>query len=145
MIVQQSGNTILTRWYSGSSYIKETSSGVTKEYTFIGGEAYTAPVVAIKQSGSTTWYYLLRFYPGNTTHVVYTSDRTVDEYSYDAWGRMRNPATWDNFTHGSEPVLFSITDICIHQIKEYKHAITKLMQIKEIILYLMETEQEQKQ
>ncbi|HOB85469.1 MAG TPA: hypothetical protein PKM76_13595 [Bacteroidales bacterium] len=25
MVVQQSGNTILTRWYSGSSYVKETA------------------------------------------------------------------------------------------------------------------------
>jgi len=30
-----------------SNYIKETASAVTKEYTFIGGNAYTAPVVAV--------------------------------------------------------------------------------------------------
>ena len=107
MVVQQSGNTILTRWYSGSSYVKETAGGVTKQYTFIGGDAYTAPVVAIKTgTGTPVYYYLLRDYLGSITHVVNTSKTTVAEYCYDAWGRMRNPATWDNFTPGSEPVLF---------------------------------------
>ena len=107
MVVQQSGNTILTRWYSGSSYVKENAGGVTKQYTFIGGDAYTAPVVAIKTgTGTPVYYYLLRDYLGSITHVINTSKTTVAEYSYDAWGRMRNPSTWDNFTPGSEPVLF---------------------------------------
>jgi hypothetical protein len=47
MEVKQSGNTILTRWYPSGSYIKETAGGVTKEYTFIGGDAYSAPVVLL--------------------------------------------------------------------------------------------------
>ena len=107
MVVQQSGNTILTRWYSGSSYVKETAGGVTKQYTFIGGDVYTAPVVAIKTgTGTPVYYYLLRDYLGSITHVVNTSKTTVAEYSYDAWGRTRNPSTWDNFTPGSEPALF---------------------------------------
>ena len=28
------------------------------------------------------------------------------EYSYDAWGRLRNPATQVAYTPGTEPVLF---------------------------------------
>ncbi|MGQ9644061.1 MAG: RHS repeat-associated core domain-containing protein [Ignavibacterium sp.] len=107
MVVEQIGNTILTRWYPSSSYIKETARGVTKEYTFIGGDAYSAPVVAVTQNGSTTYYYLLRDYHGSITHVVNASDNSVvAEYSYDAWGRMRNPATWENYTPGSEPAPF---------------------------------------
>jgi len=107
MVVQQSGNTILTRWYSGSSYVKETAGGVTKQYTYIGGDAYTAPVVAIKTgTGTPVYYYLLRDYLGSITHVVNTSKTTVAEYSYDAWGRMRNPTNWTNYTPGTEPALF---------------------------------------
>jgi RHS repeat-associated protein len=107
MVVQQSGNTILTRWYSGSSYVKETAVGVTKQYTYIGGDAYTAPVVAIKTgTGTTVYYYLLRDYLGNITHVVNTSKTLVAEYSYDAWGRMRNPTNWTNYAPGTEPALF---------------------------------------
>jgi|GEM_PF-4349448 len=73
MDVTQSGSTILTRWYAGSSYMKETAAGVTKEYTYIGGDAYSAPIAAITQSGVTTYYYLLRDYLGNITHWVNTS------------------------------------------------------------------------
>ena len=105
MVVQQNGNAILTRWYPAESYIKESADGVTKEYTFIGGDAYSAPVVAVTQNGSTVYYYLLRDYLGSITHVVdATNNSVVAEYSYDAWGRMRNPATWENYTPGSEPL-----------------------------------------
>jgi RHS repeat-associated protein len=107
MIVQQSGNTILTRWYSGSSYVKETADGVTKQYTYIGGDAYSAPVVAIKTgTGTPVYYYLLRDYLGSITHVVNTSKTTVAENSYDAWGRMRNHTNWTNYAPGTEPALF---------------------------------------
>jgi hypothetical protein len=58
MEVKQSGNTILTRWYPGGSFIRETAAGATKEYTFIGGDSYSAPVVAITQSGTTSYYNL---------------------------------------------------------------------------------------
>lgn len=104
MEVKQGGNTIIVRWYPSGSYIKETSGGETREYTFIGGNAYSAPVVAVTQNGSTTYYYLLRDYPGSITHVVdATNNSVVAEYSYDSWGRMRNPATWENYSPGSEP------------------------------------------
>jgi RHS repeat-associated protein len=107
MDVLQNSVSILTRWYPSGDYIKETSGGVTKEYTFIGGDAYSAPVVAITQSGTTTYYDLLRDYLGSITHVVNTTtNAVVAEYSFDAWGRMRNPSTWVNYTPGSEPALF---------------------------------------
>jgi len=108
MEVKENNNVILTRWYAESGYIKETAGGVTKEYTFIGGDAYTAPVVAIKQNGgNTAWYYLLRDHLGSITHVVDAStNTTLYEYSYDAWGRMRNTSTWTDYSPGSEPALF---------------------------------------
>jgi RHS repeat-associated protein len=107
MVVQSGGTTIFTRWYPTSSYLKETAGSVTKEYTYIGGDAYSAPVVAVTENGSTSYYYLLRDYLGNLTHVVNTSNSLVAEYSYDAWGRMRNPSTWVNYGPGSEPTLFT--------------------------------------
>jgi len=76
MIVKQNGNTILTRWYPTGSYMKETAGGVTKEYTFIGGDAYTAPVAAITQGGTTTYYNLLRDHLGSITHLVSSSEQS---------------------------------------------------------------------
>jgi RHS repeat-associated protein len=107
MEVKQGGNTILVRWYLSGSFIKETTDSVTKEFTFIGGDSYTAPVVAITQSDTTRYYYILRDYLGNITHIVNSSNNeVVAEYSFDAWGRMRDPSTWINYAPGSEPSLF---------------------------------------
>ncbi len=107
MVVQQNSSTILTRWYMGNSYTKEDAAGVVKEFTYIGGDAYTAPVLGVTQSGSTTYYYLLRDHLGSITHIVNTSNSIVAEYSYDVWGRMRDKTTWVAYSPGSEPSLFS--------------------------------------
>jgi RHS repeat-associated protein len=114
MLVTDLGSTILTRWYVGSQYIKETESAVTKEYTWIGGDAYSAPAVAVKEGANTTWYYLLRDYLGNITHVVNTSNTVTAEYSYDAWGRRRDKDDW-SYTLSSEPELFAGRSFTSHE------------------------------
>ena len=114
MDVTQSGSTILTRWYAGSSYMKETAAGVTKEYTYIGGDAYSAPIAAITQSGVTTYYYLLRDYLGNITHWVNTSNTVDAEYSFDAWGRSRNPTDWSYDLTG-QPAMFADRGFTSHE------------------------------
>lgn len=105
MVVKQSGIPILTRWYPNNGYIKEYAGGNTKEYTFIGGDAYSAPVVAVKCNNSTIWYYLIRDHLGSITHIVDSSNMVIAEYSFDAWGRMRNPVTWKNYELDSIPTL----------------------------------------
>ena len=30
-----------------------------------------------------------------TTHITDATGNLIAEYSYDAWGRMRNPETWE--------------------------------------------------
>ncbi|NJK97958.1 MAG: RHS repeat-associated core domain-containing protein [Bacteroidales bacterium] len=106
MDITQNGSNILTRWYSGSSYMKETAGAVTKEFTYIGGDAYSAPVICVTQGGVNTWYYLLRDYLGNVTHQVNTSNTVVAEFSYDAWGRRRNPLYW-NYDVSTQPELLA--------------------------------------
>ena len=114
MDVTQSGTNILTRYYAGSSYMKETAAGITKEYTYLGGDAYHAPVVAVTQSGATTYYYLLRDYLGNITHVYNASTSTVAEYGFDAWGRRRNPISW-SYDLTSQPELFAGRGFTSHE------------------------------
>jgi RHS repeat-associated protein len=106
MDVTQSGTNILTRWYAGSSYMKQTAAGVTNEYTYIGGDAYSAPIAAVTLSGVTTYYYLLRDHLGSITHVVRSTDLYYNEYSFDAWGRRRNPTDW-SYNISGQPALFT--------------------------------------
>ncbi len=43
---------------------------------------------------------------GSITHVANADGSLKQELSYDAWGRLRNPATQVAYTPGSEPALF---------------------------------------
>ena len=115
MEVTQNGTNILSRWYAGSKYIKETAGGVTKEYTFLGGDAYTAPVAAVTQAGTTSFYYLLRDYLGNITHLVNTSNQVVAEYNFDAWGRRRSADDWSYTLDANDLELFAGRGFTAHE------------------------------
>ena len=67
---------------------------------------YGAGAVYIKDGSSKKIYYILRDYLGSITHIVDSNGTLVQELSYDAWGRLRNPATQQVYEPGKEPVLF---------------------------------------
>ena len=106
--VSQNGSTLYTRWYPGSRYIKEVNGSTTTQYTWLGGDAYSAPAVSVKVGTATpVIYYVLRDYLGSITHVVKSTDLSYKEYSFDAWGRRRQAAHWDNYDLSAEPELFA--------------------------------------
>ena len=100
------GAEILTRYYVGGSYMKEVQPNTSNEYTYLGGDAYTAPVVVHNNRGVVSYYYLIRDYLGNITHQVNTSNTVVAEYNFDACGRRRNPTDW-SYTLTGQPALFA--------------------------------------
>jgi len=114
MEVKEQNNTILTRIYVGGRYIKETANGTTKEYTWIGGDAYSAPLVAIKQGSSISYYKLLRDHLGSITKVLNSSNVVIYEYSFDAWGRRRDKDTWQ-YNLSGEPELFAGRGFTAHE------------------------------
>ena len=103
MIVYQGSNHVTTRWYQNSAFMKESTSSGVKTYTYIGGDAYSAPCVAVRE-GTTKirFYYLLRDHLGSITHIIDSTNNQLFEYSYDAWGRKRDPTTWGNYNSGSD-------------------------------------------
>ena len=96
----------LTRYYIGGQY--EIESGLTgnKERLYLGGSPYTASSVYIKENGSWNFYYICRDYLGSITHVFDANGNLKQELSYDAWGKLRNPATHEVFAPDNDPVLF---------------------------------------
>lgn len=50
-------------------------------------------------------FLIFRDYLGSVTQIVRDS-RLIREHSYDAWGRMRNPSTWEVYAPGKEPSLY---------------------------------------
>jgi RHS repeat-associated protein len=79
----------------------------TNEKLYLGGDYYSAPAVFVKEnSGNWNIYYICRDYLGSITHITTSSGSVVEELSYDAWGRLRNPSTLAVYAPGSEPELF---------------------------------------
>ena len=66
----------------------------------------TVSAIQKVNNGSWTAYNIGRDYLGSITHIATSSGTLVAEYSYDPWGRLRNPATQAIYTPGTEPTLF---------------------------------------
>ena len=101
--------TLLTRYYLGDRYEIDVVGNTTKERLYLGGDAYSAPMVYVREGGTNgTWtaYNIGRDYLGSITHIATASGTLVAEYSYDPWGRLRDPATLAVYTVGNEPDLF---------------------------------------
>lgn len=105
MQLTNGGNAVLTRYYLGDAYEIDGGTSGAKERLYLGGDAYTAPAVYVKQNGSWGLYYICRDYQGSITHVVNSSGAVVQELSYDAWGRLRDPSGQTAYAPGSEPSL----------------------------------------
>ena len=107
MQVTQGGSSVLTRHYLGGQYELDETVGSTKEKLYLSGDAYSAPAVYVRSNGG-AWqvYYIYRDYQGSITHITNSSGTLVQELSYDAWGRLRNPSTQVAYQPGSEPELF---------------------------------------
>ena len=107
MVVADYSTPVLTRYYIGGQYECDVTQSGTKERLYLGGDAYSAPMVLQKvNNGNWTSYNIGRDYLGSITHIATASGTLVAEYSYDPWGRLRNPATQTIYTPGTEPDLF---------------------------------------
>ena len=104
MQVTQNGNPLLTRYYIGGQY--ELDAQTNTERLYLGGDAYSAPAVYVKEANVWKIYYICRDYLGSITHIANADGSLKQELSYDAWGRLRDPATQAAYAPGSEPALF---------------------------------------
>ena len=108
MIVDSGGSTLLTRYYFDNKYEIDGVKANAAQRLFIGGDAYSAPAVYVKEENSSEWkiYYICRDYLGSITHVANADGTLKQELSYDAWGRLRNPETQVAYAPDTEPALF---------------------------------------
>ena len=100
MSVSEGTGYVLTRYYLGGRYELDVTLGNTREKLYFCGDAYSAPMVYVRDNNS-DWvlYDIVRDWQGSITHLVDESDGTiVAEYSYDPWGRMRDPQTLANMS-----------------------------------------------
>lgn len=107
MYVADGATQVLSRYYIGGRYEYDQTPSGNKERLYLGGDAYSAPMVYQRENGGNwTAYNIGRDYLGNVTQIASLSGTLVAEYSYDPWGRLRNPETLEIYASGSEPELF---------------------------------------
>ena len=106
MNVSDGATSVLSRYYIGNQYELDVTPNGTTERLYLGGDAYSAPAVYVKEgSGAWTFYNIGRDYLGNITHIATADGTLVEENSYDSWGRLRNPETKEIYSLGTEPEL----------------------------------------
>ena len=68
MHLSHNGTTQLTRYYIGGQYELDSETGMERLY--LGGDAYSAPAVYVKEAGNWKIYYICRDHLGSITHVI---------------------------------------------------------------------------
>lgn len=103
--ITKNGKTF-SRHYLGGRYEIDIENGKSLERLYLGGDAYSAPEVYIKDdAGKWNSYYIFRDYLGSILMVTNNSGTIQQELSFDAWGNLRDPETYDIYDKGDEPKL----------------------------------------
>jgi len=107
MTLTKNGSTVLTRRYINDRYETDQKVGSKREKLYLGGDAYTAPAVYVRDNNA-GWqlHYICRDYLGSITQVTDGSGSLVQETGYDAWGKLRVPNNMHVYTPDTEPELF---------------------------------------
>ncbi|MBR6001257.1 MAG: hypothetical protein IK045_00145, partial [Bacteroidales bacterium] len=76
-----------TQYYIGGRYEYDNPYGTATERLYLGGDAYSAPMV-YQRSGNGSWtlYNIGRDYLGSITSISDESDGIIAVYRYDPWG-----------------------------------------------------------
>jgi len=99
-------NSVLSKTkYYAPGYEKITTTGGTVENHYISSP-FSLEAIIVKAGASETMYLSETDHLGSLTGLRDTSGVYVEKYSYDAWGRRRNPTDW---SFNSVPAA-SITD-----------------------------------
>lgn len=80
MHVANGTTAVLTRYYIGGRYELDTPSNTERLY--LGGDAYSAPAVYMKEGNNWNIYYICRDYLGSITHIADVNGEKLYEYSY---------------------------------------------------------------
>lgn len=105
----------LTRYYMGGRYEADVVNDTITERLYLGGGYYDGVAVLVKKGNTSNIYYIARDHLGSITHIIDSNGTVIQELSYDAWGRLRNPQTNAVYAPGSEPKLFLGRGYCGHE------------------------------
>jgi len=95
-VYKDTNNVTLTRYYAGS-YEKDTANGTWKKTHYISGGTGLVAVFIKWSTGQDSMFYVCKDRQGSIVALVKQNGTVSERYSYDAWGRRRNPANWADY------------------------------------------------
>ncbi len=97
------GNTTRTKHYVGNcEYVTETTGNTTTSrwLTYLSGPTGVYAVVET-ENGTNTLRYILKDNLSSWTTITSSTGTVEQRLSYDAWGNLRNPNTWNRNFNGT--------------------------------------------
>ena len=90
--MKQNNSVIETKYYLGS-YEKQVSGGTTREIHYVGGGNGLCAVI-VREGGVSNFYFVYTDHLGSILTVTDINGNVVAEQNFDAWGRKRDPVSW---------------------------------------------------
>ncbi|MBS1652113.1 MAG: hypothetical protein JSU07_08905 [Bacteroidetes bacterium] len=100
-----------TRYYQGN-YERQESAGSYKEWSYISTPSGPGAVY-YNNNGTAQLLYITTDHLGSPIMLTDTNNNIVEEYSFDAWGRRRNPTNW-SYSSVAAP-LYMIRGFTMHE------------------------------
>jgi RHS repeat-associated protein len=98
------GTNQYTRYYAENVDRQENTNGSYKEWTYIFAPSGLCAVV-YNSNGSTQTFYAITDHLGSPVMLTAQNQSIVEEYSFDSWGRRRNPSDWSYYNLASSYIL----------------------------------------
>ena len=92
-------------WLFSPGYEKEVTVASTRELHYINSP-YGLVAILIKQGTTTSVYYTETDHLGSIVGLLNADGSYAEQFSFDAWGRRRNPLNW-TYASVPQPVLIS--------------------------------------
>jgi RHS repeat-associated protein len=92
-ILKQGSTTLETKYYLGN-YEKLIKNGTPSEIHYVGAGNGLCAIIVVK-NGVATPYFVYSDHLGSPLTLTNSTGTVVAEQNFDAWGRYRNPTTWN--------------------------------------------------
>lgn len=96
--VMRKNSVIETKYYAGSLYEETVKSGVTTQTCYIFAGSKAVAIYETSTSSGNRTLYLHHDHLGSVQAYSDENGNLLQELSYDAWGRRRNPVTWEYYS-----------------------------------------------
>ncbi len=101
-ITQQNNVIIETKYYFGN-YEKQILNGQTREIHYVSGGNGLCAII-VRENGANNFYFTYTDYLGSLLSLTDINGIVIAEQNFDAWGRSRNPSTWNYPSVPSNPL-----------------------------------------